>query len=619
MTFVIHREEYAKTGGMSSKGISKLLGCPDNDRLVTLVREAFQNSWDARLGGNRKVKMQIIGLLPDESRHAFLKSEVLVDPPKESEVARVLKDPANSGMLLIVDRGTKGLSGPYMMGDATEETEKPHFIDFVWVWGGRHDTVEGGTYGYGKAALYNASSCRTILVHTKCEWRGKLQERLIVCGINVDERSRKYTGRLWWGRETDGGDFGPYVNRDAARIAERLGFPAFGEDETGTTIAILAPGGVEDLDLANEVRRLGRDASQWFWSRIDQKKLSVHCDCADEHWEVSVDEWPLPAYRRALTAILAVRSGDKAPKDVVVEEIWCRKPPVLLGHLALTRCLSAAIKPPDLSHTEADDEDLSASAAGIRAESVALMRRPQMVVQYRRARAAATQGITWAGAFLTTDNDDIERVFAAAEPPAHDNWITSQVPEKANRRLVNMALKRVDEAILQFLAPTDQTAIRPDETPHALLARDLAGIIAGVADGQGSGPGKPAPPRGGGGGALPRAGLHVSSKGRPLVKGDGSVIVITFTYDLRGRIPEGEEWRLEAKIGVILDGSDLETEAPAGESRPEFKHWIDPKGTTHLEPRPIAGAGEWRLVVSSREQVVVGAVVSAKAVHQPEA
>ncbi|MGA4814638.1 hypothetical protein ACPA9J_01190 [Pseudomonas aeruginosa] len=45
----LQSEPFSPTGGAAAEGVSNQLGCPRADRFTLLIREAIQNSWDARL------------------------------------------------------------------------------------------------------------------------------------------------------------------------------------------------------------------------------------------------------------------------------------------------------------------------------------------------------------------------------------------------------------------------------------------------------------------------------------------------------------------------------------------------------------------------------------------
>ena len=54
-----HPEKYSATGNIAGKGNQKLLGKPTLDPLELMVREAVQNSWDARKSDKEQIEFSI--------------------------------------------------------------------------------------------------------------------------------------------------------------------------------------------------------------------------------------------------------------------------------------------------------------------------------------------------------------------------------------------------------------------------------------------------------------------------------------------------------------------------------------------------------------------------------
>ena len=155
-------------------------------------------------------------------------------------------------ILAISDRGTHGLGGPTRADTVTAPGAPLDFVDFLRNIGEPPDPTRatGGTYGFGKAALYLASKARTIVVYTRCKGDRGLESRFIASSIGgryslpSGEFKGKYTGRHWWGRLL-GGIAEPIIDDEADALAAQLGLPTFGRTETGTTIVI-----VDSLDDA---------------------------------------------------------------------------------------------------------------------------------------------------------------------------------------------------------------------------------------------------------------------------------------------------------------------------------------------------------------------------------
>ncbi len=65
MHLTLHQERVSPSGSMMSIGILNQLGRPNLDTLAVLVREAVQNSWDARLANDIPVFFGINGWMMD--------------------------------------------------------------------------------------------------------------------------------------------------------------------------------------------------------------------------------------------------------------------------------------------------------------------------------------------------------------------------------------------------------------------------------------------------------------------------------------------------------------------------------------------------------------------------
>ncbi len=65
----LHAEKFAASGAMAADGMKKLLGTPALTVLQTVLREAVQNSWDARLPDEQvEFRISLRYLSSDEKR-----------------------------------------------------------------------------------------------------------------------------------------------------------------------------------------------------------------------------------------------------------------------------------------------------------------------------------------------------------------------------------------------------------------------------------------------------------------------------------------------------------------------------------------------------------------------
>src|SRR5205085_2751819 len=128
------------------------------------------------------------------------------------------------------------------------------FVDFIRNVGSKRDTqLGGGTYGYGKSALYLASRCSLIVVDSQTTCAGAPVRRFIAAQLGEAHESdhtgemRRFTGRHWWGRLEDNEEFvEPIENDEAAELATALGMPSRPAGDTGTSIMIVDPQFIDD-------------------------------------------------------------------------------------------------------------------------------------------------------------------------------------------------------------------------------------------------------------------------------------------------------------------------------------------------------------------------------------
>lgn len=252
----LHSEPYSPSGNMAASGVAKLLGAPRLDLLQTVVREAVQNCCDAaKLGIGPRVAFRLRRLSLGQ-RNA-LATYVLAELPDHAVTAEPIRsylDGETCWVLEICDFATTGLEGPTRADLPHSDTERKDFVNFMRDIGTPRDTVlGGGTYGFGKSALYLASRCRLILVDTETTCGGEPVRRLIGAKLGephhatVNGRERRFTGRHWWGvTENREGFADPLEGEDAVHLAAELGFPDRDRERTGTSIMIVDPQFVDD-------------------------------------------------------------------------------------------------------------------------------------------------------------------------------------------------------------------------------------------------------------------------------------------------------------------------------------------------------------------------------------
>jgi hypothetical protein len=490
-------EPFPPHGALAAEGAENLLGRPRLDPLVVLVREAVQNSWDARTEDARPVAFGVAGHHLDASQRDYVRREVFRDVPRAAPRLREVLARDELLLLSLTDRGTSGLAGPVRADRPPGRNEPSNFVDLLFNIGQPAERAfGGGTYGFGRTISYVVSEARAILVHSRTRAGRRLQSRFIAAAFSdhYTEGDRRFTGRHWWGNVTEN-TVEPILGDEADAMARGLGMPVFDRDETGTTITVVAP----DLRgrTAPQAFRFMAGALTWnFWPKM----IPTDGTPASMTFSVSIDGMSLPVMApsevpplHAFEACLrAVRDADRDADDVAprpktsqeteldthVDEVVLPKTGERIGWLALTR---APVAPRPAIDEGADDEiELGPSAPFTSlAHHVALLRRPELVVEYLDTAELPSVSSEYVGVFKPVKM--VDRAFAKAEPPTHDAWNPNLVGETKLRRFVAVALRTIRERTQQF-------AERPSAAAVDLSAARIADIVRTLFDLDGAEP-----------------------------------------------------------------------------------------------------------------------------------
>lgn len=561
----LHSEPYGVTGNIGENFL-RLLGTPALSQLQTVIREAVQNIADAaKLKTGPEILIRLRRLNAAEMK--CFRTKLIADLPDEETSRTSLSaflasdDPV---VLEICDYGTTGLGGPTRADRIPVGTKRTDFINFLRNIGTPRDTDHGGgTYGFGKAALYSVSRCRTILVDTLTDDGKEGERRLIGCHIGsrfeTEEMGmlRQFTGRHWWGvikpRE---GIADPALGERAEALAEAVGLPEREQGRTGTSIMILdfeTEG--EELEVIGQ--RIVEGLLFSFWPRMmrsapKKKRFSCRVMVGDKELVVPEPESfpPLDLYCKAMRA---ARSGEGND----VRTIACERPIRQLGRLALEKGLRGKRRP-----VVAEDSLFPDTA-----HHIALMRPVELIVNYLEGNPIPDERFEWAGVFLVDKTDDVERAFALSEPPAHDDWVPGNMERGHAKTFVNVALRRLETAARQM---GEIGSARPprmsDAPPLARVAGRLGAALSGVG---GDGGGEPRGGGGVGGGRGDGGGAKRKARAsRPvferLVRDEGAVLALFSTEVWQDEELSGQ--MLAAHASVALDGAaaklDRSLEAP---------------------------------------------------------
>lgn len=549
----LHSEQFARTGNIAGEGFRRLLGRPALGLLQTVIREALQNSVDAAPEG---MKVEVLLRFRTIEGDALARLRDLFFrtlPPEEAEATsedddgtslrEILREDQVS-LLEIADFNTTGLGGP-TRADVASSEEDLDFVNFLRNVGAARDTHHGGgTYGYGKTSLYALSRASTIIADTQTTCEGVSVRRVMGCHLGdafkatKDGRRCRFTGRHWWGRLDSEDGVEPLEGAEAAELSELLGFPSRNARQPGTTIAIVAP----YVDRGEDLRAELVETVLWnFWPRMcaftpQELKIEVRLEFEGEQVEIPAPEKypPLDLYAEALRNVRGEGNGE-------VTTICSGKPIADLGRLSIVRGLHS---PRNLMALR------EGSPMRGQAHAIALMRPVELVVRYLPGEAFADKRFEWAGVFICSEEDEIEKAFAVAEPPAHDDWIPDMLPRGRSKTFVNVALRELKVAASSYVQPRAVLGAGEDRGPS--VARTAAKLGRLLSKTSGKGPGRPSSPGGSGSGSRKKIAI-TAPRFIGLVHRGGQRIA-RFEADLTndGSRPE---LILQASPHLVLDGS----------------------------------------------------------------
>lgn len=603
VTLGLYSEPYGTTGNIGENFL-RLLGTPSSDPLQTVIREAVQNIADAaKLGQGPDILIRLRRL--DEAERACIRDKVLHALPEEPSSRQKFEEFLQRDeqvVLEICDFGTTGLGGPTRADRIPVGTKRTDFINFLRNIGTPRDTDHGGgTYGFGKASLYAVSRCHTILVDSLVGFTDENERRLIGCHIGSkhevaeDGYMRQYTGRHWWGvADPDDGIADPAVGASAEDLARALGLPERGPGRSGTSIMIL-DFNTESEDLRTVGNRIVEGLLYSFWPRMmkdapAEKRFSCRVEVDGEELEIPDPEEfpPLHLFCRAMRKARK-REGEG------VERIFSQRPARDLGWLAIEKGLRS-----DRRLIVGEDTLFRQTS-----RHIALMRPVQLVVKYLEGTALPDERLEWAGVFLASDEDEVERAFALSEPPAHDDWIPGNLEKGYAKTYVRVALGKLEARASEMGMPATSGANQNGDAPP--LAR-VSGMLGAALEGvTGEGAGRSRNGNGGGGGGSSRPARARAS--RPvfvrLERRDSMKVAIFSTavqQDTEGR----GEW-LHASAAVALDGSATR-QLDKSISSPEIIEIraLDGSATGAGDQLELDGAsGEYEIIVSVPDDCAV--------------
>ena len=586
-------------GDNTGNGIKNQLGRPTRlGTYAVLVREAVQNSWDARLHDDSVSIRFILRALGDdaESWRSIVGGSSL--PAEQSKIFSTLSP--ETPMLIISDRGTSGLGGPLRSDRVNESGEAANFVQFMRNVGEARDSpLGGGTFGYGKGIFYKISRASAILVDSQNRSDPDSRRRLMGAALGEafnGPNGRRFTGRHWWGVINDAVP-DPILNDAASEISSRLGLPGFSESETGTDIVIISPE-LDFEDDSEDLQSLGerlRGHIYWnLWPKFATKQRPKGIDFSIT---VNDSEVPFPD----ITDVPVLRNFAKA-LDTVAQRKGTdyrlkKYEPAILGEFGVDHVFTQT--------SPADDEAVlsveSFAPLQMPYRHIARMRQAELVVDYQSTAPMPAPEMGYAGVFRASKFAD--DAFADAEPPTHDDWATAGLMG-SSLGIVRGAKSFIDSETNDLVATSSGARTRLIRG-LGKLSSELGGVILpGLGDRVGTDQRRTSPRSG-----VKRKPKYVLDRGQlPLEIADGTPCV-QHLVRVEGSIDKSQTLKASAYVKLANGRREDPASAPKGSDQPKFVGWFTYPESKLIETRSELQLEGFSGELVARFQALPGAVV----------
>lgn len=597
MPLQLFSEPFPEAGGANAEAQQRAFGKFDLTVHDVLLRETVQNSWDARLdrSDDGAIDFAMDWRSIDAQQRATLRGEVFATIPSELSQLRRALERDELEVLVVADKGTRGLGGPLRSGEAVASGARTDFRDFVRNLGrDASKEIGGGTFGIGKAVLYTTSAVRTVLIYSQTVEQGEVEPRLIAvtarAGFQRD--GKNFTGRHFWGVRPHGSEtdiVDPVCGPEAQRLARELGLTSLAEHETGTSIGILQPALEAGETPHATMRHLAHAATTWTWPHLIHESSAGHLAptiryrfCIDGSPVEMPDPSTDPAFAPftlAYRALLEHRRNPQASMQLTTYDS--------IDSPALRRHLGDLMQVPAVAGGELHE-------SGAR---IALMRKPRFIVRYLDVSVPVAT-FRSCGVFVAAD--DMDEEFARSEPPAHDDWKPAAVQQQNQANPVKVALDRIRSAARAM--PGARQAEAEAESADGLpqLSREFGALLTSGA-GSGASKRQPAPSRTSRSASRHRQSARVVLTGDIDYIDDGELELAEFGFAVEGT-PQPNSFLLGDAWVAIGEGA-RETRDEAVE-QPSVHSWADAAAApplvlgSRIELRNLGGsAGVVRVAV----------------------
>lgn len=561
----LYRQQYGADGGLDARSADNAIGRTSLGLWDLVLRESLQNSWDARAEKNGRISYFVDEYEMSKEQTRILTRDVFGELPphcKSSDLHKHIFD-HRVRVLVISDRGTRGLGGPIRADVSGTLGERRDFVDFVRNLGrSTAKGLEGGTYGLGKGVLYRASQVGLCLVYSQALHNGSIEARLIgVSGGDgdYDDAGNRYTGRNWWGELGADGIVDPVTGPRARELAQNLGMRIPAGDDTGTSILVVAPDFAGVTNGRDRVAAIADAAMKWAWPHaLDTGKgPNIRFEFSADGTSMPAPE-PLnhPTYREFASAYIEGRKRIMDP-DYVSNWQTTYTP---IRSKRLNRSLGLLTH--RVSHTPV--------ATGSELEnSVALLRDPRMVVKYMPV-SAQPSGVPVFGVFISAP--DMNEKFAESEPVTHDDWVYQQAGAAKNSpNPVRIALDRIRETFRELSTQGAKAGTGVASKGASRVAAALGNLLTGFT-GNGAEQQQESVSSGGQGTKRPRkASVHqLGDSSLDLMDGE---VIAKYVFAVMGGRP-GNPVVLRVAAHVVTESGGNESARPADAEMPRFIGWM---------------------------------------------
>ena len=554
-------------GGAAGNAGSAIFRASSVSGADLLTREAIQNARDAfqhyatakdheprvsfrfvtLVGYEKEAVSKVLGLEELGARRSLLSnSDKRLDPLDGAVTAleQLSQQSVPLRLLFIEDFGGHGL-----YGDPKDSLKSILYRAMYVLGGGKGIGTEigrsvGGSFGFGKSALTDASAMKTVIAHSAFEpfESDPATERLVgftrwgqhqLDGIAYEGRAHYAAA----GTGTPDNPNPPFLGAAASEIAAAMGFterdPA-NLNLRGASFLIVDPV-IEPSDVV-------RATETWWWPALEDGSFKVEVLDYGSAKPLPIN----PHSRKELLPFIEAYQLSTGKRDVEDED---RQSAPKVARPSAGTGGSGTGMGFVLGENNTEPAEISSPNLIAKYPIVALLRGPRMVVQYMQIAQAR---VPIRGVFVAASADDSS--LRATEDPAHSDWqsaVSAGSPSEARKvaaRVKREIRDEVERWVLKFIPPAPTSAVK-----LAFMSELLGRLL----------------PSGGGGGPRPSDPFSIRTLRRePVASADGIRGMLEFSVELTQSYLDNEAEIIVEAVGIIKEG-----EGPNGDPiKAEIEH-----------------------------------------------